>query len=101
VIAICIYTLHRHPAFWEQPDLFDPERFTHERSVNRKRYTYIPFSTGPPQCLGAPFAQLEANLIMARIAQRFELHLLSGTDVQPQALFVLRPNRDLLMTLHP
>ncbi len=101
VIAICIYTLHRHPAFWEQPDLFDPERFTHERSVNRKRYTYIPFSTGPRQCLGAPFAQLEANLIMARIAQRFDLRLLSGTDVQPQALFVLRPNRDLLMTLHP
>jgi len=101
VIAICIYTLHRHPAFWEQPDLFDPERFTPERSANRKRYAYIPFSVGPRQCLGSGFAILEASLIMACIAQRFELRLLPGTEVQPQALFVLRPNRDLLMTLHP
>ena len=34
VIAICIYALHRHPTFWEQPDLFDPERFTPERSAD-------------------------------------------------------------------
>lgn len=101
VIAICIYTLHRHPAFWEQPDLFDPERFTQERSVNRKRYVYIPFSIGPRQCIGSNFALLEASLILACIAQRFELRLMPGTEVQPQALLVLRPNRDLLMTLHP
>jgi cytochrome P450 len=101
VIAICIYTLHRHPAFWEQPDLFDPERFTPERSANRKRYAYIPFSIGPRQCIGSNFALLEASLILACIAQRFELRLLSGIEVQPQALFVLRPNRDLWMTLHP
>lgn len=101
VIAICIYTLHRHPAFWENPDQFDPERFTPERSINRKRYIYIPFSIGPRQCIGYPFAVLEASLILACIAQRFELRLLPGTNISPQALFVLRPNRDLLMTLHP
>ncbi len=101
VIAICIYTLHRHPAYWEQPDQFDPERFTPERSKNRKRTVYIPFSTGPRQCIGSPFALLESSLILACIAQRFELRLLAGTEVSPQALFVLRPNRDLLMTLHP
>jgi hypothetical protein len=44
---------------------------------------------------------LEASLILACIAQRFELRLMPGTEVQPQAVLVLRPNRDLLMTLHP
>ncbi len=100
VIAICIYTLHRHPAFWEQPDQFDPERFSPERSADRKRNAYMPFSIGPRQCIGSNFALLEAGLILACIAQRFELHLLPDTEVQPQPLFVLRPNRDLLMTLH-
>jgi cytochrome P450 len=92
VIAICIYTLHRHPAFWETPDLFDPERFTPERSADRHKYAYIPFSIGPRQCIGNSFALLEASLILASIAQRFELHLSPGVEVQPQALFVLRPN---------
>lgn len=101
VIAICIYTLHRHPAFWEQPDQFDPDRFTDERSAHRKRYAYMPFSIGPRQCIGSNFAILEASLILACVAQRFELRMLAGTDVHPQALFVLRPNRDLLMNLRP
>ena len=100
VIAICIYTLHRHPAFWEDPERFDPERFTQERSANRPRYVYIPFSAGPRMCIGSNFALLEASLILACIAQQFELHLQAGTEVQPQPLFVLRPNRDLMMSLH-
>jgi cytochrome P450 len=100
VIAICIYTLHRHQSFWDDPDRFDPERFTPERSAGRNKYAYIPFSTGPRQCLGNSFALLEAGLIMACISQRFELRMLAGVEVQPQPLFVLRPNRDLLMTLH-
>ena len=101
VIAICIYTLHRHQAFWDDPDRFDPLRFTPERSAGRNRYAYIPFSIGPRQCIGNGFALLEAGLIMACISQRFELHLLPGIEVQPQPLFVLRPNRDLMMSLHP
>lgn len=101
VIAICIYALHRHPAFWDQPDLFDPERFTPERSAGRNKYVYIPFSIGPRQCIGSTFGLLEGSLILACIAQHFELHLLAGIEVKAQPLFVLRPNRDLLMSLHP
>ena len=101
VIAICIYTLHRHPAFWENPDLFDPERFTPERSASRHKHAYIPFSIGPRQCIGNSFALLEASLILASIVQRFELHLSPGVEVQPQPLYVLRPNRDMLMHLNP
>jgi len=100
VIAICIYTLHRHPGFWENPDQFDPDRFTSERSADRNRYAYIPFSIGPRQCIGNTFGLLEASLVLTCIAQRFELHSLPGIDIQPQPLFVLRPNRDLLMSLH-
>jgi cytochrome P450 len=101
VIAICIYALHRHPAFWDQPDLFDPQRFSLEYTAKRNKYAYIPFSIGPRQCIGNTFALLEGSLILACIAQHFELHLLPGIEVQPQPLFVLRPNRDLLMSLHP
>jgi cytochrome P450 len=71
-----------------------------ERSASRDKYAYIPFSIGPRQCIGNSFSLLEASLILACVAQRFELRLLLGIEVQPQPLFVLRPNRDLMMSLH-
>jgi cytochrome P450 len=100
VIAICIYTLHRHPRFWKDPDAFDPERFAPENSAGRNKFAYVPFGAGPRQCIGNSFGLMEASLIIACVAQHFELRLMPGMEVQPQALFVLRPSRDLMMSLH-
>ncbi|HTP02141.1 MAG TPA: cytochrome P450 [Anaerolineales bacterium] len=101
VIAVCIYTLHRHPAFWEDAEQFDPERFSPDRSAGRHKFAYVPFGAGPRQCIGNNFGVMEACLIIACIAQRFEMRLMPGVEAEPQALFVLRPGRDLLMSLHP
>jgi cytochrome P450 len=101
VIAICIYVLHRHPDFWEQPDTFDPERFSVERSQGRNKFAYIPFGAGPRQCIGNNFGLMEAALVMACVLHRFELHSVPNMEISPQALFVLRPNRGVLMSLHP
>jgi len=101
VIAICIYVLHRHPGFWDQPDTFIPERFSPENAKGRNKFAYIPFGAGPRQCIGNNFGLMEAALVMACILQRFELHLMPDMEVHPQALFVLRPNRDVMMSLHP
>jgi len=100
VLAICIYTLHRHPAFWDEPEIFNPERFSPENSAGRHKFSYVPFGAGPRQCIGNNFGLMEACLIIACIAQHFELHLMPGIEAEPQALFVLRPGRDLMMSLH-
>jgi cytochrome P450 len=99
-IAICLYTLHRHPRFWEAPDSFDPDRFSRERSANRHKYAFIPFGAGPRQCIGNTFGLMEASLVLAHVAQHFMLELVPGVEASPQAVFVLRPPRDLRMTLH-
>ena len=101
VIAICIYTMHRHPGFWDQPGIFNPERFSPENSKGRHKYAYVPFGGGPRQCIGNNFGLMEAALVIACVLQRFELHAIPGMEVHPQALFVLRPNRDVMMSLHP
>lgn len=100
VLAISIYTLHRHPGFWENPEAFDPQRFAPDNDLRRHKFAYIPFGAGPRQCIGSNFGLLEASLIIACISQRFELHQPPEVEVKPQAIFVLRPNRDLWMTLH-
>ena len=99
-IAICLYTLHRHPGFWESPDAFDPDRFSPERSAARHKFAFIPFGAGPRQCIGNTFGLMEASLVLAHIAQNFILRLAPGVEARPQAVFVLRSARELMMTLH-
>ncbi len=61
---------HRHPAFWEEPNAFRPQRFF-EPDPDRHPFAYYPFSRGPRNCIGDHFAMLEMALILASIARRF------------------------------
>ena len=79
--------------------MFDPERFSPERSAERPHFAYFPFGGGPRLCIGSNFAMLEAQLILATIAQRYRLHLLPGHQVEPQVLLSMRPRHGLPMTL--
>lgn len=98
-VVLSQYVTHRHPDFWERPDSFDPERFTPERSAGRPKYAYFPFSGGPRRCIGANFAVMEAKLILATVAQRYRLALLSGHPVEPEPSFTLKPRHGMRMTL--
>ena len=93
-------TTHRHPDFWEQPDVFDPERFAPERSAGRHRFAYFPFGGGPRICIGNQFALTETQLILATILPRYQFRL-SGEAPVPEPLITLRPRGSkLLMTAH-
>ena len=91
VLALCPYTMHRHPAYWDEPDRFEPERFAPDRVTDLHPFLYFPFGGGPRYCIGHNFATLEAQLIIATIASRFELELLPDFVLEPERLFVLRP----------
>ncbi len=91
------FVLHRLPAFWDDPDRFDPERFSPERASARPKFVYIPFGAGPRQCIGNHFALLEAQLVVATLAQRFRLRLVPGHRVEPWPLITLRPRHGMPM----
>jgi cytochrome P450 len=90
-IDISPFVTHRHPEFWPNPEQFDPERFAPEQVAARPRFAYFPFSGGPRQCIGNSFAQMEATLVLATIAQRYELHLPEGHTIALSPLVTLRP----------
>lgn len=101
MIFLMAHWVHRHPAYWEEPERFDPDRFTPERSANRPRYAYIPFGGGPRLCIGNSLAMMEAQLVLATVAQRYSLRLVPGHPVEPEVLLTPRPRHGLPMTLHP
>lgn len=97
-VSISPYATHHDPAFWENPEGFDPERFAPENAAGRPHYAYFPFGGGPRQCIGKGFALLEATLVLALLAQRLDLRLVPGRRVEPLAMATLRPRHGLWMT---
>ena len=99
MVDLSPYVTHRHPDFWERPDEFLPERFAPEASAQRPRYAYFPFSGGPRQCIGNGFAMMEAQLILATVAQRYRPRCVPGNVLTPEPLITLRPKGGLPMNL--
>ncbi len=90
-------SLHRHPKLWHNPEHFDPERFNPERSSTRHKYSYFPFGGGPQLCIGKTFALIEAQLVLASIAQRYWLRLLPNKPLVPEPMVTLRPRHEVMM----
>jgi len=44
---------------------------------------------------------MEATLVVALLAQRYELHLVPGRKVETEALATLRPRYGMWMRAHP
>jgi cytochrome P450 len=97
VVGVSPYLIHRDPDYWENPEGFDPERFSPERSANRPKLAYVPFGAGPRFCIGNNFALMEAQLIVARILQRVDLELVSGQHIDVDPVVTLRPSAPIKM----
>jgi cytochrome P450 len=90
-VIISPYTIHHHPAYWPNPDQFDPDRFAPGQAEKRPRFAYIPFGGGPRLCIGDRLAQLEMQLITAMITQRFRLRLVAGHPVEAVGRVTIPP----------
>jgi cytochrome P450 len=99
LVVVSPYLTHRHPSFWENPERFEPERFAPERS-ERPRFAYFPFGGGPRLCIGNNFALMEAQLVLAAVAQRYRLELARNTPVEVVPGVTLRPRGGLPVRLH-
>jgi cytochrome P450 len=100
-ILISPFVVHRHPAFWNDPDQFDPARFGADQKKERNRFEYFPFAGGPRQCIGDFFAQVEMQLHIALVTQRFELQLIAPDTITLDAQINLRAREPFYATLNP
>ena len=98
-VMLPIYALHRHHLLWENPDAFDPERFT--PGVERDRFSFLPFGGGPRICIGASFALQEAAIFLATLLARFDFALVPGRVPVPRMILTLRPEGGVWLRATP
>jgi pentalenene oxygenase len=87
------YAVHRDPATFRDPDLFDPDRWLPERAKEIPRPAFIPFGAGNRQCLGEGFAWVEATVVLATVLGRWRVRPVAGQTVRKVALATLGPSR--------
>jgi cytochrome P450 len=91
------YRIHRDARFWDNPEGFDPDRFTPEAEAARRKGAYLPFSLGPRKCIGESFAMIEAKLVLASLLRRTRFEVVPGRRVEPEPTITLRPKGGLWM----
>jgi cytochrome P450 len=87
-VLISPYLLHRHPEFWPDPEVFDPNRFT--AGVPRPRDAYLPYGLGAHRCVGLHLANKMAAHILMRVRARVSLRLRSDQILGEVAQITLR-----------
>ncbi|WP_436497445.1 cytochrome P450 [Actinokineospora sp. HUAS TT18] len=99
-VMVCPFTMHRHPAFWDNPEKFDPSRFDPDLPNTRPRYAYLPFGAGPRFCVGSHLGLMEAAFVVSMISREMTMKLVPGYEVVPEPMLSLRVKGGLPMTVH-
>ncbi|WP_030412136.1 bifunctional cytochrome P450/NADPH--P450 reductase [Streptomyces sp. NRRL S-1448] len=73
LVTVLTPMLHRDPCWGDNPELFDPSRFSPEAEAARSPHAYKPFGTGERACIGRQFALHEATMLLALLAHRYRL----------------------------
>lgn len=98
-IVLSPWHLHRHERLWQNPDGFDPDRWTSEDTKASARDAYMPFSTGPRVCTGAGFAMVEGTLLLAQMVRRYRFEAIPGDVPVPVAHLTVRARNGIRLRL--
>ena len=94
-VTIFIQELHYSTEYWDEPDVFRPERyiiyhllvfnimfrFSPEEKEGRHPLCYMPFGWGPRNCVGMRFALMEAKMALVSVLRKYKFHTAPHTEV--------------------
>nr|QST15053.1 CYP361B1 protein [Diaphanosoma celebensis] len=79
-VDVPVWCIHRDPELWPDPLTFDPYRHSNEMKADRHPMAFLPFGSGPRNCIGARFAMLEMKMALARLLRQFRVLPCSQTQ---------------------
>ncbi|WP_406859230.1 cytochrome P450 [Streptomyces sp. HUAS MG47] len=86
------YALHRDPALFGDPTVFDPDRWDRDGGEAPRAHRYIPFGAGAHKCIGDSFAVAEILAFVASVASRWRLTPVPGVEVRELPAGIPQPS---------
>ena len=99
-VVVSPWHLGRHSGMWDDPDEFDPNRYSSENGRKCLREAYLPFSAGPRVCTGAGFAMIEGPLLLAILVARHTFQPTAEVPI-PAAYLTLRSRHGIRLQIAP
>ncbi|KAJ9581730.1 hypothetical protein L9F63_023089, partial [Diploptera punctata] len=82
-VVVPVLGLHMDPAYYPDPDKFDPERFNSEEADKRNNYVFLPFGEGPRICIGMRFGLMQIKVGLISLLQNYEFSICEKTAIPP------------------
>uniref|UniRef100_A0A8C0P1I3 Cytochrome P450 3A n=1 Tax=Canis lupus familiaris TaxID=9615 RepID=A0A8C0P1I3_CANLF len=104
VVMVPTFTLHQDPDIWPEPEKFQPEsRFSKKNKDSINPYTYLPFGTGPRNCLGMRFAIMNMKLALIKVLQNFSFKPCKETQIplKLSSQGLIRPEEPIILNVEP
>ena len=94
IVIVAPWIIHRHRTLWDQPDAFIPDRFAGKEREYLAGGAYLPFGAGPRICIGAAFALMELQIVLALLLERFSFALDDDRPLTPMSIITTMPDID-------
>jgi cytochrome P450 len=97
-VIVFVHGVHHASRYWQDPERFDPERFTKTSEKSHTPFTYLPFGGGPRGCIGGNYAMLQILMILSALVRRYDFQLSPGQTIEARPMVILRPKYGIRMT---
>src|SRR5271156_2822593 len=97
MVIVHVYGAHHAPRYWQDPEMFDPERFNKANDKLRAPFTHIPFGAGPRGCIGGNYAMLQILMILSDLLRKYDFQLVPGQTIEARPMVILRPKHGIRM----
>ncbi|XP_047693760.1 cytochrome P450 3A12-like isoform X1 [Prionailurus viverrinus] len=99
VVMVPTFILHRDLDLWPEPEEFCPERFSKKNKDSINPYIYLPFGTGPRNCIGMRFAIMNMKLALVRVLQNFSFKPCKETQIplKLNTLSIIQPEKPIVL----
>jgi len=96
-VVVFVYGVHHSARHWENPERFDPGRFTKSNEKLHTPFTWLPFGAGPRGCIGGNYAMLQILMILSVVLGKYDFQLAPGQTIQARPMVILRPEHGIRM----
>ncbi|XP_020223786.1 cytokinin hydroxylase [Cajanus cajan] len=98
-IWIPVLAIHHSEKLWgKDANEFNPKRFTSKSFVPGR---FLPFASGPRNCVGQAFALMEAKIILAMLISRFSFTISENYRHAPVVVLTIKPKYGVQVCLKP
>lgn len=96
IIKVSAATSHYRPEQFDEPECYDPLRYSPERGEGKNSFSIISFGGGLHKCTGMNFAKNEMAVITALLLQQFDLELVTKDTRVITGLGANRPSPTII-----